>query len=354
MPLLAETHRAAGARVSPDGSLLITYGDVPAEYEAGRRGALLLDATDLQAVHVQGAEAEAFLHRILANRVKGLAPGEGNRNLLLSPKGKILHVMDLERDDDGFRLVTEAGRSAELITALDMYLFAEDITLADHAEHCAPLIVAGPNAGTVLAAVLEGPLPEQNQCHAQLTHAGRDVRVARRPYAGLEAYCLDAGQDAAPMLWQALASQGAKPGGVAALDSLRVETGSALWGRDVDDNVYPQEARWEDAFSLDKGCYIGQEVVAKIDTYGGLNKRLMGLSVESDDPVPPGTRLYREDEGEWRDLGVVTTWAYSFILDGGMALAYIKRKHQEPGTRFRLGEGSLFATLVTLPLTSTE
>ena len=81
--------------------------------------------------------------------------------------------------------------------------------------------------------------------------------------------------------------------------------------------MYPQEARLESAFSLDKGCYIGQEVVAKIDTYGGLNKRLVALKVSHDDPVARGTRLFRLDEGEWRDLGVVTSWAYSFVLDTG-------------------------------------
>jgi folate-binding protein YgfZ len=112
------------------------------------------------------------------------------------------------------------------------------------------------------------------------------------------------------------------------------------FGVDIDDTIYPQEARLESAFSLDKGCYIGQEVVAKIDTYGGLNKRLMLLHVEHDNPIAPGTRLERFDEkrNTWRDLGVVTSWGYSFAIDGGCVLAYVKRRHQDEGTEFRLGE----------------
>ena len=121
-------------------------------------------------------------------------------------------------------------------------------------------------------------------------------------------------------------------------------------GVDVDENVYPQEARLEDAFSLTKGCYIGQEVVAKIDTYGGLNKRLVALRISHDDPVARGTRLLRLDEGEWRDLGVVTSWAYSFVLDTGLVLAYVKRRHQKIGTEFRVGDGPASAVIVALPV----
>ncbi|NUP97924.1 MAG: pseudouridine-5'-phosphate glycosidase [Planctomycetaceae bacterium] len=155
---------------------------------------------------------------------------------------------------------------------------------------------------------------------------------------------------------QTVREAGAVPAGRIAHDCLRVEAGAAEQGVDVDDSIYPQEARLERAFSLDKGCYIGQEVVAKIDTYGGLNKRLVALRISHDDPLPAGTRLYRDDEGEWRDLGVVTSWAYSFVLDTGLALAYVKRRHQGAGTRFHLGDaqGSLGqAVIVPLPVRPT-
>ena len=130
-------------------------------------------------------------------------------------------------------------------------------------------------------------------------------------------------------------------------DSLRADTVTGVFGRDITDDVYPQEARLDDAFSLTKGCYIGQEVVAKIDTYGGLNKQLFRLRVSNDDPIAPGTRLMREIDGEARDLGVVTTWAYSFEEDGGVVLGYVKRKHQEPGTEFQLEGTGATATLRT-------
>ncbi|MFT7680352.1 MAG: folate-binding protein YgfZ [Planctomycetota bacterium] len=351
VPLL-ELHRSAGARLTADDSSaqLLTYGDVPAEYSAGRKSALLLDESDAEAVLVDGSDAESFLHRLLANRVKGLESGQGNANLLLSAKGKILHAIELQRTNTGFRLGAKPGDAAGLLAALDMYLFSEDLTLTDASADSAPLRLLGPAAAQLIEQVLGQAPPSGDRRHLELTHQGRTLRLAQSPLGELPGWTLDAGPAGAPELWQALTTAGAQPGGLVAFDSLRVEACVAAWAVDVDDNVYPQEARWEQAFSLDKGCYIGQEVVAKIDTYGGLNKRLMGLSVEGDDAVPPGTRLYREDAGEWRDLGVVTSWAYSFALDGGMALAYIKRKHQEPGTVFRLGDGPLTATLVETPL----
>jgi folate-binding protein YgfZ len=202
-----------------------------------------------------------------------------------------------------------------------------------------------------VVAELLGSAPEGDHAHFLGRLGSAPVRVSALPVAGSRGLRLDAGA-AAVELWTALLERGVRPAGLIARDSLRVEAGAALHGADVDEGTYPQEARLEAAFSLDKGCYIGQEVVAKIDTYGGLNKRLVALRLESDDPVARGTRLYREEEGEWRDLGLITSWAYSFELDTGLALGYVKRRHQDPGTAFRVGEGPARATIVALPVRS--
>ncbi|MCY2961405.1 MAG: hypothetical protein NTY35_14675, partial [Planctomycetota bacterium] len=179
---------------------------------------------------------------------------------------------------------------------------------------------------------------------------GAPLSVASVPVAGSEGWRLDAGPERAAALWNACIRAGARPAGVVMHDILRVEAAAAAWGADIDDSVYPQEARLESAFSLTKGCYTGQEVIAKIDTYGGLNKRLVALRVSHDDPVPRGTRLHRLDEGEWRDLGVATSWAYSFVLDTGLVLAFVKRRHQKVGNEFRLGDGPATATIVSIPV----
>lgn len=337
-------HSDAGAHLTASGAhtSVLTYGDVPGEYRAGRAGALLLDTTERGLVRLAGADTESFLHRLLANRVKGLAVGGGNRNLLLTGKGKVVHVFDLARTGEAaFEASTPHAEAPRLIESLDVYLFSEDTTLTDATEQHAPLELVGPRAASVVAAALGADvaagLPTESHQASVATHTELGaVRVTAMPSGGAAGFRLAALPHFTAALWSALVSAGATPGGLIAWDSLRAEHVVAAAGRDISPEVYPQEARLEDAFSLDKGCYIGQEVVAKIDTYGGLNKRLMLLRVSHDDPIAAGTRLVVREGGEERDLGLVTSWAYSFELDGGVVLGYVKRKHQDVGRVFEL------------------
>jgi folate-binding protein YgfZ len=349
-PLL-EQHRAAGAQFLPGpAGAVVTFGDVPGEYRAGCEGAALFDQTTRGSISVAGADAAAFLHRLLANSVRTLSAGQGNQNLLLSARGKILAVFDLEFSAEDLRLSTEPGEAPGLLRALDTYLFSERVKWTERTELAAPLDLCGPRARELAQQLLGVTLPAEERAFLDLPFAEGRVRASTRIVAGSPGVRLDGGPVLAARLWSGLTDLGAVPAGLAAEDCLRVEACWAKPGADIDENVYPQEARLERAFSLSKGCYIGQEVVAKIDTYGGLNKRLTALRISGDEPVPRGARLSRLDEGEWRDLGVVTTWGYSFVQDCGMVLAYVKRRHQAPGTEFRLGDGPLTATVVASPV----
>lgn len=355
-PLL-EVHVSAGARLQAqiDPPILLTYGDVPGEYRAAQEGAVLFDATTRGRLSLRGADAVMFLHRILANDVRALAAGQGHRNLLLSSKGKILHELDLFRGEaatagEEVWISTPPGTAPALAKAFDGYLFSEKVAVADTSDDHAPLEIAGPRADAIVRAVAGIDAPAADHAWVRVPFTTAHAVIARVAVAGTRGLRIDAGSELAPLLWSRLREAGAQPAGRIVRDSLRVEACAAEFGVDVDENVYPQEARWESAFSLAKGCYVGQEVVAKIDTYGGLNKRLVALKLSHDDPVARGTRLYRNDDGEWRDLGVVSSWAYSFALDGGLVLGYVKRRHQAVGTEFRVGESDATATIVRVPV----
>ena len=348
--LLHPLHRERGARLTPDG-LLLTFGDVPGEYRAGTEGCALFDRTDRGRVRVAGGDREEFLHRLLANRVKGLEPGEGCANLLLTSKGKVVQAFELVAEDDGFVLDVWPEQAPALITALDLYLFTDDVQLEDVSRSTAPLGLCGLQAERVVRTLVP-ELPEltMHGVH-QATFQGAPLGIARRAVAGSEGYEVDAGPERARALWDALVAAGATPAGRVAEDCLRVEACQAEFGVDIDENVYPQEARLEGAFSLDKGCYIGQEVVAKIDTYGGLNKCMMALRIDHDDPLPRGTRLTVPDaERGTREVGIVTSWAYSFVLDTGLALGQVKRRHQQLGTQLGLEGREGRATIVRMPV----
>jgi len=284
---LLSLHEAAGARLRagevPPSPL--TFGDVPGEYRAGLEGCALFDDTDRGRVDVRGDEAAVFLQRILASDVRSVSPGSGQPSLLLSSRGKVLFAFDLFRDPDGAWLSIAAGRAPALLAALDTYLFAEKVKLSDSTAQHAPLALTGPRTPAVVHAATGIDVPPADHAWVRGPFGAGEVVVARVTVAGSSGCLVDAGPELAAELWTRLRKSGATPAGIIARDSLRVEAGQALYGEDVDENVYPQEARLEDAFSLSKGCFIGQEVVAKIDTYGGLNKRLVALKISHDDPV---------------------------------------------------------------------
>ena len=342
--ILHELHLTANAVIRPadESDPLLTYGDVPEEYRAAREDCIVLDETDRGSLRVDGGDARDFLHRLLANEVLPLGPGQGNRTLLLSPKGKVLFDMELSAlENGGYRLSLPPGDAPSLLQTLDAYLFAEAVEISDDTENHAPLLLLGPRAAERLEQGVGIAAPEGDRVTVEGNFAGGPLRITRLEAHGAPALRVDPGPDRAAELWRCLVRSGARPAGRVVADIVRIEACSAKMHEDIDDGVYPQEARLEDAFSLSKGCYVGQEVVAKIDAYGGVNKLLCALTVSHDDPVPRGTQLSRldEDTGEWRDLGMVTSWAYSFEADAGRVLAYVKRKHTEVGTVFRIGEG---------------
>lgn len=342
-PLL-DHHRAQGARVTGThaDAQVLTFGAVPEEYAAGTQSCSLIDASTSGAIVVRGPDAPAFLHRLLANEVLPLQIREGNPNLLLTPKGKIQARFDLFREPDGYRLETPVGVTESLLTSLDMYLFGEDVELQDVGAECAALFLGGPRAKEIAEATV-GPLTSNMDIR---DWQGLPLRISSAEVAGDRGLRLDAGEQGCLALWQALQTAGATPLGRVAEDSLRVEALRPRWGLDISDEIYPSEARLDNEFNLEKGCYIGQEVVAKINTYGGLNKQLFCLALDMDDPLPLGARLTRDVDGETRDLGLITTWAYSFHLDQAVALGYIKKRHQEPGTQFQVGDTGATATLL--------
>ena len=348
---LLDLFRQREARVAgPDEApFLLTLGGVPAEYTAAREACVVFDATDGETLVASGADAQGFLHRLLANDVKLQPDGTRRENLLLSPKGKVRFQLALERRGEACLLAVRAGEAKALHDALEMYHFSEQVAFArDDGE--ARLELCGPRAHALLAPGFPG-LDADLARGAVVAGAldGVAGRAAPAAVAGSAGFVLCVPRAQAAAAVAALEKRGARLAGRVVRDILRVEACQAEPGVDVDDTIYPQEARLERAFALDKGCYIGQEVVAKIDTYGGLNKRLVALKIGHDDPLPRGTRLVRLDEGERRELGVVTSWSWSFVLDTGLALAYVKRRHQAPGTVFEL-EGGATATIVAAPV----
>ena len=324
-------YRSAGLEPvpAPEGggaALPASHGDPAAERASVDAGAGLLDHTARGRVLVTGADAVDLLQRMLANDVKALASGRAAPNLLLTPKGRVRFAFTLARGASGLELWTAPGQGAALAAALDQFVFAEDVGLADESDGAAPLALVGPRADALVADV--APDAAGLEPGAWATSGG--ITVARETVLGRPGWRLDAGAEGVAALWTALVEAGATPLGLDARETLRIEALEPLAGvelsTDEDAAPYPQEARLDDAFSLAKGCYVGQEVVAKLDTYGGLNRRLHAFACAAGEAVAPGTPILTAT-GD--DAALLTSVCDPVGSDAPAALGYLKLRHAD-------------------------
>ena len=308
------------------------HGDAGAELAAASSGAALFDATARGLLRVTGGDSVDLLQRLVAGDIRALAQGQIQENLLLTPKGRVRFSFTVERDADGLQLSTAPGDAGDLAQALETFVFAEDVQFEEASAQHAPLELLGPGASKIVDKLIGSPAELAPGSCASFTWNGVPLAVAHCRVLGADGWRLDAGAKAASALWEALAECGATPAGLGAREALRVKNLAALVGVELpaegEQAPYPQEALLESAFSLAKGCYVGQEVVAKLDTYGGLNRKLTVLKAQSMEPINSGTVLLTS-AGE--EAGVVTTWSAAPGQAAALALAYIKLRQADAG-----------------------
>jgi folate-binding protein YgfZ len=314
----------------------------PTQDDVLTTGAGLVDRTDRGGrLALTGAGSRTFLNGQVSNEIEALAPGTGTFATFLTPKGKMLgdvRVLDVSGDgDDAVELLLDTERVAlqALFDMLRRTTIGHATELHKRTLVTSQLSLVGPRSRDV-AGVPALPATE----HDLVRHAiaGVDV-VAVATDAGVD---LLIPADGTAAVRAALEAAGAVPVDERAADVLRVEAGRPRYGVDVDDGTMPEEAGLvERAVSFTKGCYVGQETVARLHWRGKPNRHLRGVRLDA--PVPAGTALWL---GE-REVGVVTSPVHS-PRHGDIALALVRRE-AEPGAVLRAGDEGAQATLVTLP-----
>jgi folate-binding protein YgfZ len=297
----------------------VDFGDVDLEYRALTEGAALVWLPQRRIVRAEGSERVPFLHGQLSSDVKNLAPGRGQASLLLNAQGRVEGIVALYDAGDALEIVCDASSVGAIRERLEKFLIADDVELEVQPAPAACIGVGGPRARELLAAAGGGAIPPAHEwARAESELAGLPVRVLARgePCVPFFEVFVDASATAdARSLWRSLRGAGAVPAGTAAYEVVRVESGVARYGVDVDDGRIALEARLEWAIHFAKGCYVGQEVVERAVSRGRLNRRLALLG--SDAPLPVGARV---DGGGERD--VVTSSVVS-PGRGPLALAYL-------------------------------
>jgi folate-binding protein YgfZ len=306
-----------------------------AEYRAVTERAGLVDRSERGKLALAGEDAKDFLAGQVTNDVVGLEPGTGCYAALLTPKGKMLG--DLRVLDAGDELLLDCERSAlqAIFDVIRRATIGFRVELHKRTLQRGLLSLAGPRSREVAGAP---DLPQTEHAHREATIGRATVRVIATDL-GVDVLCLAEDSDA---VRAALLEAGAEPVSEAVAELLRVEHGRPRWGAELDETIIPQEAGLNDrAVSFTKGCYVGQETVARLHWRGKPNRHLRGLRLSA--PAEPGTPLLL---GE-REVGRLASAADSPTL-GPIGLALVRRE-AEVGDVLRVGDTDVTATIADLP-----
>jgi folate-binding protein YgfZ len=296
----------------------------------------LLDRSERGKLALTGEDAKAFLAGQVTNDVVGLEPGSGLYAAVLTHKGKMLG--DLRVLDAGSELLLDTERVAlqAIFDVLRRTRIGHAVELHKRTLQRGLLSLVGPAARAVAGAP---DLPEREHAHREGEIGGRPVRLIATD-VGVDVLCL--AEDTATVR-EALEAAGARPVGEPAAEALRIARGRPRYGVELDEGVIPQEAGLnERAVSFTKGCYTGQETVARLFYKGKPNRHLRGLRLSA--PAEPGTSLRLGD----REVGRLGGTALHPRL-GPVALALVRRE-AAPGDQLVLGDGPATATVAELPL----
>jgi folate-binding protein YgfZ len=349
LPLHA-VHERFGATFADVAGWLVParYGDPAAEHEAVRERAGLIDRSERGKIEVTGKDRASFLHGLVSNDVKGLTPGQGNESALLDVHGKVTALLAVHCLADRLVLETDGQLAGPLLGGIDRYLFSERAELEDATAASGILTVAGPSARKCVEQALGVSVPDlAPRHHVVLPWEGTELRIVRTEETGEEGYDVWTEPAGLARLWDRLREAGAEPVGREAWDVLRLEAGDVRYGVDVDGSTLLLEAPLDRAYSLNKGCYLGQEVVARVTYRGHVNRKMVGFRFADARVPPPGAPVVVGG----RVMGRITSAAVSPALGVTLALGFLRREHWEPGTRVEVqgGDETLTAEVTALP-----
>lgn len=336
-----------------DGEVVSDYGDWLSEHRFFTETAGVIDLSARGRVCLLGADRQRFLHGQVTNDVNKLEVGQGCYAAIISGKGKMQADLNIFRLEDEILLDFEPGLTAAIIERLEKYIIADDVQVVDVDPHYGLLSVQGPKAEDVVGRLDLGmALPAVTQTFAKVSNATLgDIYVVNQPRLGSAGFDLFVPVGSLGAVADKLILSAKQVGGGAAgwtaFDAARIEAGVPRFGVDMDETNLPPEAGLETkAISYSKGCYIGQEVIARIRTYGQVAKALRGLNLSGGLPAR-GDKLVKDG----KEVGYITSALQSPKLNAPIALAYVRKECNQPGTELavRTAAGEINATVATLP-----
>ncbi|MBO0887688.1 aminomethyltransferase family protein [Candidatus Bathyarchaeota archaeon] len=328
-------HEKLGAKLDQANSPL-SFTDPVDEYWTIRHAAGIADVSNTGRLIITGKDRVAFLNGLLTNDIAKVKEGEGQHSALLSPKARVLADLYLYQQENQVLVDTCDSSASKIKESLDRFVITEDVQIKNVSTDLVQLTIQGPKSSEMIKESLKTEVADLKPLQHKPVGPGS---IVCRDRTGLGGYDIFLPSEEAEAVWQGFllcgGEQGLAPVGATAMEILRVEAGFPRYGVDVDDNTIVLEAGFKDAISFTKGCYMGQEVVARATHIGRVNKQLVGLEIEA--TVPPSPRTKLKSGGS--EAGFVTSAAFSPGKKKVAGLGYANRDFAKDGTVLTVEDG---------------
>lgn len=333
-PELLAIQKSSGAIFTdsdPSQKIAISFGNDPAALTAAKAEVALCDRSHWGLIQLSGGDRLRFLHNQSTNNIQILKPGQSCDTVFVTSTARTIDLATVYVTEDKLLVLVSPNRRQKLMPLLDRYIFpADKVELEDRSDATAIFSLIGPKSPEVLEQLGLKDLSFSEQTKHQIIDLnGCQLRIAEGSGLVTPGYTLIMPNDAAATVWQTLTNSGAVPLGENCWEQLRIEQGRPAPDYELTEDYNPLEAGLWHTLSFDKGCYIGQETIARLNTYKGVKQQLWGVQLTA--PVEPGTVVMVGEE----KVGIVTSYTNSNT--GPFALAYIRTKAGGLGLKVQVG-----------------
>ncbi|MCC6240256.1 MAG: aminomethyl transferase family protein [Phycisphaerales bacterium] len=348
--------------------IVSTFGQPQAEYAAIHKSCGMIDLPQRAVIELTGRDRATFLNNLITNEIANkktktaLAPGQVVYAFLLNSKGRIVLDMNITELGEQLWLDLDARLMDSTVAALDRYLFADQVKITARTDLHA-IALHGPGSFSILRDLSNNTLTDLQPMQAAQTRLlGRSVTLWRDDECGVAGYHLIAGREDMVVLWTSLQAnfgqqpeqepgkRRLRPVGWAAYNACRIEAGRPILGVDFDESVLPAETgQMARAVNMNKGCYIGQEIVLRMFARGKQARQFVGIRMD-DDRLPLAGAKVLNDEGD--EIGGITSSTLSPVLSNiALCMGYVRKPYYAEGSRLTIpAEGAMrHGTVVALP-----
>ena len=307
------------------------YSDFSSEYAVATTSVGIHNASYMGRLKATGEDGLDLLNRMSTNKVDDLNIGEGAVTVLTTDRGRIIDVLGVANHGDCLVLLTSPGLQQPIIDWLDKYTIMEDLLIEDITSDTSMLAIIGPDAGNLLD-LTSDQLAQNSLTIQSINLGGTNATAVGQPLGSLSRYWLIVKREDTAKLWQHLTEKGAAPLGTNAMDAVRVNYAVPEYGPELGEPYNPLEAGLIGSVDFAKGCYIGQEVIARLDSYKKVKRYLVSIRFDANAAVSSGDELLKDGQ----TVGTVTSVApepSDGILHG---LGYVNAANATPGTQLEV------------------